>query len=86
MRSIALNPPIWLDELGRPRPKRPCPRCGREIAVLSIPTEHSKHLGWQQPFQARTVVEWCGHQIEGIPVPDIVDGRWRLVVIEGEAR
>jgi hypothetical protein len=31
-----------------------------------------------------TVIEWCGHRIEGIPVPD-VDGRWRLV-IEGEAR
>jgi hypothetical protein len=30
------------------------------------------------------VPEWCGHQIEGIPVPD-VDGR-RQLVIEGEAR
>jgi len=29
-------------------------------------------------------VEWCGHRVEGIPVPD-VDGRWRLIVVEGEA-
>jgi ribosomal protein S27AE len=35
-------PPTWLDEQGRPRPKRPCPRCGREIAVLSIPADHMK--------------------------------------------
>jgi hypothetical protein len=25
-----------------------------------------------------------GHRVEGIPVPD-VDGRWRLIVVEGEA-
>ena len=24
------------------------------------------------------------HRVEGIPVPD-VDGRWRLIVVEGEA-
>jgi hypothetical protein len=52
--------------------------------VLSILTEHLKYWGWQ-PFQSCTVVEWCGHQIEGIPVPD-GDGRWRLLVVEGELR
>ena len=30
-------------------------------------------------------IEWCGHRIEGIPVPH-ADGRWRLIVVEGEAR
>ena len=41
-------PPIWVDELGRPQEKRPCPRCG-----------------------------------EGVPAPT-PDGRWRLIVVEGE--
>jgi hypothetical protein len=31
-----------------------------------------------------SVVEWCGHCAEGLPVPD-TDGRWRLIVAEGEA-
>jgi len=34
---------------------------------------------------ARSTIEWCGHRIEGIPVPD-VDGRWQLIVVEGEAK
>jgi hypothetical protein len=33
----------------------------------------------------RETVEWCGHRVEGVPVPDL-DGRWRLIVVEGEAR
>jgi hypothetical protein len=81
---MAMNPPTWLDELVWPRAKRPCPRCGREIPVLSIPTELLNWYGWQ-PWQLWSTVEWCGHSVEGIPVPD-VDGRWRLIVVEGEAR
>jgi hypothetical protein len=76
-------PPVWVDERGRPREKRPYPRCGREIAVLSVPAEHLKSFGWK-PWQPWSVVEWCGHRIEGIPVPG-ADGRWRLIVVEGEA-
>lgn len=76
-------PPTWLDEQGHPRPKRPCPHCGREIPVLVVPTHLLPSYGWT-PWQLCTVVEWCGHQIEGLPVPD-VDGRWRLIVVEGEA-
>lgn len=51
--------------------------------MLSIPTEHLKRWRWE-PFQPWTVIEWCGHQIEGISVPD-GDGRWRLIVVEAEA-
>jgi hypothetical protein len=29
-------------------------------------------------------VDWCGHRVESIPVPDL-EGRWRLIVVEGEA-
>ena len=79
-----MYPPVWLDEHGRPRPKRPCPTCGREIAVLSIPTEHLRSWGWN-PWQLWSVIEWCGHRVEGIPVPS-GEGRWRLIVVEGEAR
>ena len=73
-----MNPPTWRDEHGRPRAKGPCPRCGREIPVLSVPTEQLGFHGWQ-PWQL-----WSGHRVEGIPVPD-VNGRWRLIVVEGEA-
>jgi hypothetical protein len=48
---------------------------------LSIPTEHLRWWGWQ-PW---SVVERCGHQIDGLPVP-ARDGRWRLIVVEGGAR
>jgi hypothetical protein len=51
--------------------------------VVIISTELLKSYRWQ-PWQLTSVVEWCGHQIEGIPVPD-ADGRWRLIVVEGEA-
>lgn len=78
-----MNPPIWLDEQGRPRPKRPCPTCGREIPILSVPTELLRFYGWQ-PWQLWSTVEWCGHHVEGILVPT-EGGRWRLVPILGEA-
>jgi hypothetical protein len=78
-----VNPPTWVDERGRPRAKRPCPRCGREIPVLSVPTDQLTFYGWR-PWRVWSVVEWCGHRIEGVPVPD-AEGRWRLIVVEGEA-
>ena len=48
LETLALqlvNPPIWLDERGQPRPKRPCPGCGREIPVLSVPADLLKWYG-----------------------------------------
>jgi hypothetical protein len=51
--------------------------------VLSVPTDQLRFYGWR-PWQVWSVVEWCGHRIEGVPVPD-VDGRWRLIAVEGEA-
>jgi hypothetical protein len=57
--------------------------CGREIPVVTLPPELLK---WYKldPFRVLGTVEWCGHRVEGIPVPD-VDGRWRVIVVEGEA-
>jgi hypothetical protein len=50
--------------------------------VVTLPPEHLRFWGWQ-PLQLSGYVEWCGHRVEGIPVPD-ADGRWRLIVVEGE--
>jgi len=51
--------------------------------VVIVPPELLKSYGWR-PWQISSVVEWCGHRFEGIPV-STVDGRWRLIVVEGEA-
>ena len=77
-----MNPPTWLDEHGRPRAKRPGPHCGREIPVNPVPTEQLQFYGWQ-PWQLLSTVAWCGHRVEGLPLPD-GNGRWRLIVVEGE--
>jgi hypothetical protein len=42
-----------------------------------------RFYGWQ-PWQSWSIVEWCGHEVEGIPVP-AGNGRWQLIVVEGEA-
>jgi hypothetical protein len=44
-------------------------------------------LKWYKwgPFRVWGTVEWCEHRVEVIPVSD-ADGRWRLIVFEGEAR
>jgi len=51
--------------------------------VLILPPDLLRFYGWQ-PFQIWSSVEWCGHRVEGIPVPT-EDGRWRLIPILGEA-
>jgi hypothetical protein len=53
-------------------------------AALSVPTELVRFYGWQ-PWQLWSTIEWCGHRVEGIPVPT-EDGRYRLIPILGEAR
>ncbi len=32
-----MTPPVWVDEQGRARGQRPCPRCGRAIPALTRP-------------------------------------------------
>jgi hypothetical protein len=41
-------PLIWLDEFGKRRPVRPCPRCGSEIPVLRLRVEGVHRDGWCQ--------------------------------------
>jgi hypothetical protein len=62
----------WLDERGQPHAKRPCPTCRREIPDVTLPTDQLRWYGWQ-PFSVWSVVEWCGHRVEGIPVPEADD-------------
>jgi hypothetical protein len=59
---LAMVPPFWPDEHGRPLPTYPCSRCGREVAVRfkGFRVEHLKHVGWGL-FRAETYVNWCGH-------------------------
>ena len=42
-----------------------------------------RFYGWQ-PWQSWSIVEWCVHEVEGIAVP-AGNGRWQLIVVEGEA-
>jgi len=79
----AMVPPIWLDERGRRVPTRPCPRCGRETPVYRLTAERAHRISWQ-PWQVWSVVSWCGHQQEGIPVL-AADGLWELIPVLGEA-
>jgi hypothetical protein len=51
--------------------------------VITLLPDLLKWYGWQ-PFRVWDRVEWCGHRVEDIPVPD-ADGRGRLIVVEGEA-
>jgi hypothetical protein len=69
-----VNPPARVDERGQPRPSVPA-RTASVIPILSVPSEHLRSYGWQ-PSQLWSVVEWCGHRVEGMPVSD-ADGRGR---------
>jgi hypothetical protein len=80
---LAMAAPRWLDERGPVSPEAAVSDCGREIAVVTLPSEHLRFWGWR-PQQISSYVEWCGHRVDGIPVPG-EDGRWRLIVVEGDA-
>jgi len=76
-------PPIWLDEQGRQRPTRACPRCGREAPLYRFPIDVVRRVGWQLVVPT-FYVNYCGHRQEVIPLPE--RGGWaRLVPIIGEA-
>ena len=59
-----MTPPLWVDEQGRARPTRPCPRCQREIPVNLWPTRTLRTQGWR-PYGVATFVEWCGSSARG---------------------
>ena len=64
-----MSPPVWVDEHGQPCPTRPCPTCGRVIAINRWPVQAlPMQKRWR--YQVITFVEWCGHQHEVVLVPD----------------
>jgi hypothetical protein len=77
--------PIWFNEDGLRAETRPCPRpgCGREHPIRRYRYQTLRLIGWPL-YRVASVVEWCGHRQEFIPVPD--EGEWiRLIPIVGEA-
>jgi hypothetical protein len=75
-----LTPPIWLDERGRRRPTRPCPKCGSDSPEHRYRFEHLRMIGWGQPRQVLKIVNWCGHSQDFVAWPG-ADGYWALVPV-----
>ena len=81
--SVPVRVPIWLDEARQRLPTRPC-RCGRTIPIYHYRVPMLRFVD-APLFRMTTVVEWCGHQQEGIPVPAL-DREWVWIVpVLGEA-
>jgi len=57
----------------------------RQALRYGAPKSARSERGQVVPSQAPVSAVRCGHRVEGIPVPD-TDGRWRLIVVEGEAQ
>jgi len=76
-----MPPPVWLDDTGRRRSTRPCPKCGREAPVLRLRYEHLRMNGWK-PMKTMHIARWCGHGQEFVQVPE-AEGYWRLVPVWG---
>src|SRR5262249_41205304 len=62
-------PPIWLDEHGRRRAVRACPRCGREAPVYRFRLDVLPRVGWRL-FAPAEYVTGCGPRQEFVP-PDL---------------
>ncbi len=78
-------PPIWVNEDGQRAQTRPYPRpgCGREVPIRRYSHQTLRLIGWPL-YRVASVVQWCGHRLEFIPVPD--ERQWvRMVPIIGTA-
>jgi hypothetical protein len=72
-----VTPPIWLDEHGRPRPTRSCPKCGKDSPEHRYRSEHRRMIGWGRPRQVVKIVNWCGHAQDFVALPAADGGWWR---------
>src|SRR5262249_40474324 len=52
-----VSPPRWVDESGKPRPTRPCSRCGRDAPIFRLRLEDVRRNGWS-PFTPASFVNW----------------------------
>src|SRR5262249_60264255 len=79
-----VSPPRWVDESGKPRPTRPCSRCGRDAPIFRLRLEDVRRNGWS-PFTPASFVHWLPSVVlaetllapSGIPAPWL--SRWRAV-------
>src|SRR5215467_16383900 len=68
-------PPMWLNEDGQRAQTQPCarPGCRREVPIRRYSHQTLRLIGWRL-YRVSSVVQWCGHPQEFIPVPD--EGEW----------
>ena len=78
-----MSPPRWVDEHGQPCPTRPCPTCGRAIPIKRVHPSTARAERWHA-WGLATWVEWCGHQVEVVLVPD-GDGWYSEIPVLGVA-
>jgi hypothetical protein len=64
-----MSPPRWVDEDGQLCPTRLCPTCGRVIPIKRVHPASARVHKWHA-WSVATWVEWCGHQVEVVLVPD----------------
>src|SRR5215472_11849145 len=86
---LSLSRPYgWRAEHGQLRETIHCPRCGRVTPLLDPSAEVMRLHKWR-PYEEMSmemsIVNWCGHKIDYIPVPR-GDGGCQLIPILGEAR
>ena len=80
-----MSPPIWEDDDGRRSQVLPCPRCGRGVPLRRRSASTLRILRWH-PYQVLSVVNWCGHALETIIMPEDAGGEWYAEVpVLGEA-
>jgi len=78
--------PIWVNADGQRAHTQLCPRRGRgrEGPIRRYSHQALRLIGWPL-YRVASVVQWCGHRQEFIPVP--VEGEWvRMVPIIGTAK
>ncbi len=78
-----MTPPRWVDDDGRVSQTRPCPRCGRVIPVKRRKVEPAPGFR-RRPYEVLSFIEWCGHGVEVILVPE-GDGWLSEIPVLGEA-
>ena len=79
-----ISPPRWVDEEGRFCPTRPGPKCGRVIPIKRVHPA-TAHVHQWRAWSVATWVEWCGHQVEVVLVPE-GGGAYSEIPVLGVAR
>lgn len=72
--------PRWVDEDGQESHTMPCAECGRPV-----PLHRRKVSPYAVPLRVQSAVQWCGHPLEVVLVPER-NGWLREVPVLGVAR